>query len=427
MLWQTLRNIWRRGKKSDIISTMTHPILNPFELPADLFPAEAEFARCLSMGIPCRVGNGELPKEEIESGDNANVVRVEVIRFFACGGASDEHPIRGSVIGLRGAWVVGKLNLTHADIRYALEFNCCRFVSSVVMQHAECVALYLSGAYLAQGLIADGLTVKGSVHLHRCFVAGGGVRLSGAHIGGDLSCEGGEFRNPKKNALSADRLTTKGDVFVRNGFFAEGEVSLQDANVGGSLSCADGTFDNLEGYALNAGRLTTKGDVFLSGGFSAKGGVSLPSANIGGHLFCQGGEFYNPTKSLVDLNDPKGYALIVESANINRALMWRKVRGEGCVHLGHTKTGVLADDADSWKPFSIVLNGFVYDRFSGPVDAQSRLDWLGRRPQGMRFSSLPYEQAAKVLRSMGKDIDAWDIEREKRAVGTGGAGFPKRP
>ena len=399
---------------------MTQPILNPVDLRLllPLLPAEREFARCLAEGTLCTVGNGELPEEEIESGDNANVVRGEVVRFFAYGGDSDEHPIRGSVIGLRGARVVGKLNLTHADIRYALKFNYCRFVSSVVMRHAECVALYLSGAYLAQGLIADGLMVKGSVHLHKCFVAGGGVRLSGAHIGGDLSCEGGEFRNPKKNALSADRLTTKGDVFVRNGFFAEGEVSLQDANVGGSLSCADGTFDNLEGYALNAGRLTTKGDVFLSGGFSAKGGVSLPGANIGGHLFCQGGEFYNPTKSLVDLNDPKGYALIVESANINRALMWRGVRGEGCVHLGHTKTGVLADDSDSWKPFSVVLNGFAYDRFSGPVDAQSRLDWLGKRPQGMRFSPLPYEQAAKVLFGMGQAREAREILLEKERLQT---------
>ena len=483
---------------------MAQPVLNPVELPADLFPAEAEFARCLARGIPCRVGNGELPKEKIESGDNANVVRGEVVRFFAHGGDSGKRPIRGTVIALRGAWILGMLDLLHANIPYALDLNCCRFVAPVIMLHAGCGALYLNGSYLAKGLVADGITTKGGVNLRdgfsaegevrllsanvggnlSCaggrfrnpkgdalnadgimtqgdvnlrygFSAEGEVRLLGANVGGDLSCEGGKFHNPEGNALSADGLTTKGGVNLRNGFSAEGEVRLLGASVGGDLSCGGGSFHNPKGYALNADRLTTKGDVNFYDGFSATGEVRLPGANIGGDLSCAGGRFHNPkgdalnadgimTKRDVNLHDafsaegevrlpdanvggrlnceegrfhnPEGCALNVEGVIVHSGFIWRETSGGGKVELGHAKIGVFADDADSWKPFEVVLDGFTYNSFAGPVDAKFRLDWLGNRPQGMRFSPLPYEQAAKVLRSMGKDIDAWDIEREKKRL-----------
>ena len=286
---------------------MIQPILNPVELPADLFPAEMKFARCLARGIPCTVGNGKLPKEAVKSGDNANVVRGEVIRFFAYGGDPDEYPVGGAVIGLQGAWISGLLHLMHAHIPYALRLVRCKFPASVVMQHAECAALYLDGSHLAQGLNADALTVKG------------GVRFDG---------------------------------------------------------------------------------------FVAKDSVRLPGANIGGQFSCTGGKFHNP----------EGRALHAEGVTVNDALIWRKVRGEGCVHLGNAKIGILADDADSWKPFEVVLDGFTYDQIVGPTDAKSRIEWLAKRPGWKPFSPLPYEQAAKVLRSMGKDIDAWDIEREKKRL-----------
>ena len=118
----TTGNIWRRGKEIDTIRAMTQSILNlvDFQSLKPLLPAEREFARCLAEGIFCTVGNGELPKEEIKSGDNANVVRGEVVRFFAYGGDSDKRSIRGAVIALRGAWILGELNLLHANIPYAL-------------------------------------------------------------------------------------------------------------------------------------------------------------------------------------------------------------------------------------------------------------------------------------------------------------------
>ena len=98
---------------------MTGEIRNPAKLPTDLNPAEKEFARCLAAGIPCVIGNGELPEKEIEFGESANVVRSKVIRFFAYSG-NEEKPVLGELIALQGAWITGNLNLTHTSIPYAL-------------------------------------------------------------------------------------------------------------------------------------------------------------------------------------------------------------------------------------------------------------------------------------------------------------------
>ena len=488
---------------------MTGEIRNPAQLPRDLNQAEEKFVRCLAAGEFCKIGNGKLPEpeERIESGDNANVVRSEVIRFFAYGG-NEKDPVSGEIILLHGAWISGALDLTHANIPYVLRFNNCHFAISVGMQHAECAALYLNGSRLAQGLLADGLTTKGSVNLRDNFFAegevrlleaniggnldctdgkfhhlgkyalvadglatkgsvnlldgfsaegevrllganiGGGlncmggkfhnlggnalnvdgmttkgsvnlrsnfsaegeVRLLGANVGGNLDCENGKFHNSDGRALSADGLTTKGNVFLRNNFSAEGEVRLLGANIGGSLDCTDGKFHNLGGNALIADRLTTKGAVIFRGGFSAEGGMRLLNANIGGNFDCGGGKFHNSDKSR--------YALDIDGGNISGGLFWRQTTCTGNVNLAYASADLLVDDSNSWKSCKVALDGFTYNRFANLMDTQSRLCWLARRPDGIKFSPLPYEQAAKILFGMGHAHDAREILLEKERLQT---------
>ena len=218
---------------------MTGEIRNPANLPTDLYPAEEKFARCLAAGIPCRVGNGELPKKGIESGEGANLVRSEVIRFFAYGGDGD-YPVLGSVINLEGAWISGEsLVLAHANIPVALDFILCHFDIIVNMQHAECISLYMHGCHLAKGLKGDGLKTKGGVFLRSLrknnsgrFSAKGEVRLIGASIGGYLDCLGGSFDNsdnPNEYALVADRIKVKDSVYLRGEF--KGEVRFLGADI----------------------------------------------------------------------------------------------------------------------------------------------------------------------------------------------------
>ena len=429
-------------------------IRNPAKLPTDLNSAEEHFAHCLAEGQLCRIGNGELPKKGIESGEGANMVRGEVIRFFAYGG-NEENPVLGSMLSLRGAWISGNLNLTHASIPYALMLDNCHFDGFVGMQHAECAALYLHGSRLAKGLSADGLTTKGDVFFRDGFSAEGEVRLAGANIGGDLSCAGGKFNNPGGNALHADGLTTRGSVVLQGDFSAKGAVRLLGVSIGGDLDCMGGKFNNPGGNALIADSLMTKGSVNLRDGFSAEGEVRLLGASININLSCIGGAFHNPgrcaliadgltTKGDVFFRDgfsaegevrllgasiggdlgcergklynPGGKALDVGGGNINGGLFWRKTICEGDVNLAYARANVLADDSVSWKSCKVILDGFTYNRFANPVDVPFRIDWLAKRPNKMGFSPLPYEQAAKVLFEMGRVHDAREILLKKEQL-----------
>ena len=195
--WQTSQNIWRRGKGIDIIRAMMQAILNPYQLPQNLFPAEERFVNYLQAGRReerCCVGTGELPEKSVESDDPnvANVVRSEVICFFAYGG-DENNPVKGAFIRLQGAWIRGELDLAHAQIPYALIFHNCHFDSVVNMRHAECRELDLRGSRMQERLTGDPLWVKGGVRFSKGFVAKKGVWLSSARIGGVLDCSNGEF------------------------------------------------------------------------------------------------------------------------------------------------------------------------------------------------------------------------------------------
>ena len=176
---------------------MMQAILNPYKLPQNLFPAEERFVDYLRAGRregQCRVGTGELPEQSVESDDPnvANVVRSEVICFFAYGG-DENNPVKGAFIRLQGAWIRGELDLAHAQIPYALIFHNCHFDSVVNMRHAECRELDLQGSRMQEGLTGDPLWVKGGVRFSKGFVAKKCVWLSSARIGGVLDCSNGEF------------------------------------------------------------------------------------------------------------------------------------------------------------------------------------------------------------------------------------------
>ena len=336
---------------------MTVEIRNPVKLPTDLNPAEEKFARCWATGKSCVIGDGKLPEKAIQSGEGVNVVRGEVIRFFAYGG-NEENSVSVPMVHLLGGWIAGNLTLKDVKIPYALTFGNCHFDASVAMEHTECVALSLNGSRLAQG-------------------------------------------------LSVDHLTAKGDVNLSENFFSEGGVRLMSASIGGNLNCSGGKFHTSNGDALFAYRLKAQGGVYLCRGFSAEGGVSL-NGNIGGDLDCVGGKFYNPGE----------YALNAEGSNISGGLFWRDITCTGDVNLAYAKADTLMDGPDSWKSCKVNLDGFIYDQFFDPVGAQFRIDWLDKRPDGILFSPQPYERVAKILFGMGRASDARKILLEKERKST---------
>ena len=219
---------------------MTQGILNPVDFRSllPLLPAEQRLVECLREGKQCKIGDGGLPTRPIEPGGpgasmpgNApNVIRGEVIRYFALGGG-EQAQARGSEITLGGAWIQGEISLLNESTPYALSFAKCHFDAPIELVNAECRSLHIHDSRLAQGLFGDGLRMAGGMFLRNVLCVKGGIRLVGAQIGGNLEFLGGEFQNPNGYALVAANAKVGGSLIWRV-ISGDGVVNLAYAKAG---------------------------------------------------------------------------------------------------------------------------------------------------------------------------------------------------
>lgn len=252
--------------------------------------------------------------------------------------------------------------------------------------------------------------VQSGVFLGPQFRAEGEVRMQAARIGAVFHCDHGMFNNPPRTnvsasgyALTADGLRVNGRVGMGPGFRAAGEVFLIGAQIEGDLDCGGGEFKNppipnaISGRALSAHRITVKGNVFIRSGFSSQGEVSFSGASIEGNLEATRAELEG------ELN--------LETARIRGALMLQNLADPKNFQLTLTNAsvGALADETAAWpQRGNLLLDGFVYQRFSGPApkDSESRLAWLSLQRQ---FLPQPYRQVARVLRDEGEDAKSVQV------------------
>ncbi len=271
-------------------------------------------------------------------------------------------------IQIRGARIVGRLDLESADLPYQMALTNCRCEAEILLRGAHVKELSLSSSH-TRSINLEGAKIEGGVFLNEGFKAQGEVGLLGATLGGQLNCSGGELVNPGGNALSADEAKIEGHVFLDEGFKAQGEVRLLGATVGGQLICSGGELVNPGGNALFANGAKIEGGVFLDEGFKARGRISLVSATVEG--------FFN----LRDVAEPEGLSLDLESAAV----------------------GTLSDEQDSWPPNGqLWLDGFTCTRIArdAPRDGKSRVRWLRLQPQD-EIHPQPYEFLARTLAEAG--------------------------
>jgi hypothetical protein len=196
--------------------------------------------------------------------------------MFLRGGFTATGSGGGGAVRLLGAHIDGQLACTGAELR-----------------NDSGPALAADGLQVGQGmLLRGGFTATGSG-------GDGAVRLLGAHIGHQLSCTRAELRNDSGPALAADALQVGQDMHLRGGFTAtghggDGAVRLPGAHIGGQLDC-DGELRNDSGPALAADGLQVGQDMYLSDGFTASGGgggvaVNLTGTRVGGTLW------FDPTR-----------------------------------------------------------------------------------------------------------------------------------
>ena len=337
-------------------------------------------------------GDEAVDDTAMRSWGESRTCRASVIRDILLGrlaASPDPHGLR-----LRGARITGRLDLENLTTDVWLELKECLLEEGILARDARLAGLVLAGCQLEHpaeppldgarltcsvlgldrarvnghtvvaavdlhgahfdgnlvcdgaalrndsgpALVADGMQVGQDMFLRQGFTAAGAgedgaVRLTGAHIGGSLLCDGANLRNDSGPALVAYGLQVGQSVFLRNGFTAigvgeRGAVRLIGGHIGGNLDCDGAVLRNDSGPALHVGGVQVDQDVYLRG-FTATGGsddgaVNLSGAHIGGSLDCSGAK----------LRNDDGLALRADGVQVGQDVQCAGLTADGGVELG---------------------------------------------------------------------------------------------
>ena len=399
----------------------------------DLSEAEWKVLRELDAGETVTLGDGERPGRS----EDARRIRAELIRILLLG---DDRGRRLGESGLRirGAWVTGVLSLEGCRDLPGLALRNCVFGAMPTLRLAEMSALNLTGSRMP-GLDADRLETRGSVYLEDV-EADGTIRLQGATLGGNLNCDGAiltatavgvgdRWKSDEGRALRADRVRIGGSISLRK-VAVSGTVRLQGAVIAGNLSCDEATFHVVRGpdadqpLSIDAERLETGGDVRLDD-CRINAAVSLRSARIGNNLDCR----WNP------VFDGGAIDLDLRGARIGGVFYLPATERPGGELV---LSGAYARVVDGGRralgsPVKTWLNRFEYDGLVGDAVNVPAEDWLSFVAKQFRpgdpadFYPQPYEQLAAVLRKAGHGEDARAVliekERRQRAARRAREGF----
>jgi predicted acyltransferase (DUF342 family) len=392
-----------------------------------LTAAERKLFRAVANGEFANYSSGNEEDNDPAGADawgEERVIKADRIAWL-CTDRAAKGEVSHKGIQVIGARIEGRPDLEDVRIPFSLLFYKCAFPEGIMLLTAIVRTLNLTGTH--SGVInANGLIAEGDVFLRTGFRAEGEVVLRGAKISGQLDCSNGQFINVGGKGIIGDAMEVGSNVFLRNGFRAEGEVILSSAKISGQLVCSDGQFINPGGMAIVGDAMQVAADVFLRRGFKAEGEVNLRGAKISGQLACDSGQFINPGGEAIiaDAMEVGSYVFLsygfkangeinLVGAQIAGCLVWKAIDSpeETSLDLRSCKIGILDDDSASWpSKGKLYLHGLTYNSFydRAPQDAESRIEWLNRQPEG-QFRPQPYEQLAKVLREGGREEDAKKI------------------
>jgi hypothetical protein len=317
------------------------------------------------------------------------IVRASVLAELLTGRRTEGNDLLRAV-KLRGARIVGPLDLEATELACPLLLQDCYLEEPVNLSEASAPAVRLPGCHLP-AMNAGQLRTTGSLELNNGATTHGEVSLAGARIGGQIDLSGATLSNPGGRALFAELLTVDHSMLCRHGFTAHGEVSIAGARIGGRLDLREATLSNPGGAALRADGLNAEYGIICQNGFTVLGEVSAVHARIGGRLDLRGANLSNPGHTALDLR----------AANISALMLLPGKRPDGVVDLTNTRVNAFSDDPASW-PESLRLRGFVYDTLENDqVDVRERLRWLTLHDGG--YTSQLYDQLAAAYRRTGQE------------------------
>ena len=341
-----------------------------------LTSAEKRVLEAAARGVECLLG--EAPPEE--GADETDPRRIDAGFLRALLTAEDApQRIHESGLRLRGALIVGRLNLTGCRLPRALSLTACRFQRPVVLTRAQTLSLTFDGSVLP-GLYADRAHIGGSLYLRAIdpdhpFIAEDSVSCVGVEIDSDLACRGAVFTY--EGRLAADVAALVGVRRERLDEY-EAALSIHKAAIGGALDLAEvvvrkGALDLAQAKAQSL--RVFREDVrrgFAAGGQRKKGPELLLDGFTYAHL---------PVSVAADPATLERFLSLQPATHLGVA-KWREFRGDG-------------GDPEMSREFFRIRNHF--------------------RPQ-------PFEMAVSVLRATGFEATARRIalfkqRRRRRARG----------
>ncbi|MFC5180601.1 hypothetical protein [Actinomadura harenae] len=362
--------------------------------PPGLTPAERRVWHAFPTGAEIVFGDG------LPTGPDPNrTVRAQVINQLLLGGGETRDGFVAAV-RLRGAYVIGQVDLSGGTVRHELRLRFCRLLEQPLVTNCRTSTLRFTDCLLP-GLDAGGLHADGTVSLSRS-VFEGGIKLPRAQLLGGLTLNDTVITEtvPERWAVFSGGMIVEAGFFARNATITGG-VRLVGARMNGGLFMEGATLSNPGRIALDGENMVVQDAAELSKGFHAEGTVRLRNARINGTLSFD--------SAVLDSTDPGRMALHGSHMVVDELLMNLAEPIRGRLSLSYSRIDVLMDHPRIW-PERIYLDGLVYQTLRGKATPKDRLRWVSRDPQ---FHLQPYEQLAAWYHGIGHDDVARRVQLAK--------------
>ncbi|GAA2637374.1 hypothetical protein SMC26_08200 [Actinomadura fulvescens] len=282
------------------------------------------------------------PSGAIVTFGGGETVRAEVVAALLLG-AAEPTPGRYPGVRLRGARIIGRLDLDGTAFDTLLDCAGCVFEDTVSLAEADLRTLRITNSRLrafkaprlrAAGLVSlEGSSIDGGVRLDHArlesevrladVTAGkviannveiqgrlnaaaitvrGEFNVRGGQITGDLVLAGGRFSNPgERAAVHGDAVTIGGQLRAAE-VEVTGAVLLRGAKIDGTIAFHRARLSAPGHDVLNAAGATVGGGFFCRSGFSAEGGIRLIGTQITGNLTFDDARLHHPGGKALDLD-----------------------------------------------------------------------------------------------------------------------------
>ena len=349
-----------------------------------LLPAEEKLRQCAANGQDCIAENfsDQRPTES----NKQNTIRAGFLRYMIMDGCN-QSPVHARGINLVGIFIEcnGVLDLEAIQICKDLNIRNCLIDGNILLSGATAKNISFEGTK-AQALFAERAKIAGSLKLDKNFTSTESVRLSGAHIQGNLSCENAKFYEAN-NSMIANRAKIEGDVDLEN-VKAKGTLVLTGTEIGGDV---------------------TPQGAMLEGTPS----LQLRNTKIGGTLIWRSLGFANGE---VDFSGASCKTINTDGDS------WMRKRP--AYQEKHPKEEVENDPKAKKIEFTTKIDNFTYQGFSNLPDnckPEFWIEFLNQQPEEhlqKNFKPRPWEQLAQVLDSMGYQEEALELRIEKQKLHT---------